>query len=718
MNRNSHKLVILLSILVLVTLACSLFGGSQEDGSDQGAEVLQQEKDTQDPTPDTEALPPERGAEVSSDMGGFFFISVPGWIVEEEIGIAAVTSPTAEEDVGPSFMLVGGTNSIGYASNDDLLEDFTLNEADVEFFNQRQITIAGVPGLAVDMKGEYEGTEVEGRIVVALVSADQYFQMIGFAPSDQWEQVGPSFDELVQTVDFFEPTDIFDEGELLEATNPPESAAATESPVDVEGTPDNGGDSEPDAAVEEIRQWAAQAIASSEYSNPDWAALQAAGAPDTDECGDLPTAWASFDPDTVEWLELSYDLPVTPTEINIYQTHTPDQISRVELLDENGVYHEVYTAVPVMTDCPYILSIPVKGADYQAVGVKITNDQTVISVPWNEIDAVELVGLKETGDAQPPAQPTADVEGTPAEEPEAGEEGEPASWLWTSYLDPQAPSGNEVKALAVAEDGTVWIGGHKSGVTSLQGGAFTSYTMDDGLGSDTVNGLAVAPDGTVWAGTGFGLAHFDGDTWTNYTKEDGLLHDNVYSVEVAEDGTVWAGTTSGVSSFDGTTWTDYVREDGLIDSFVFDIAIDTEGNLWFATIGGVSSFGGSTWTSYSVDDGLSFDIVNTIAVAPDGSVWFGTASGGVSRFDGSTWTTYTEAADYDLYYVKAITVDQDGALWFATEGHGVYRYDGENWLNFNKADGLPHDWVDAAAVAPDGVVWFGFRKEGIASVEP
>lgn len=711
MSRRTYKLMILVFILALVTLSCGLFTGSQEEGNDPGAEVLQQEKDTQDPTPDTEALPPERGAEVSSEMGGFFFISVPGWIVEEEIGIAAVTSPTADEDVGPSFMLVGGTNSFGYASNDELLQDFTQTEDDVEFSNQRQITIAGVPGVAVDIKGVYEDTEVAGRIVVAMVSAEQYFQMIGFAPSNQWEQVGPYFDELLQSVQFFEPADMFSE-DLYEDLETPDPDTEPEGVIEPEP------DTDPDAAVEEIRQWAAQAIASSEYSSPDWAAFQAAGAPDTEGCGDYATAWASYESDTVEWLELFYDLPVIPTEINIYQTHTPDQISRVELLDENGVYHEVYTAVPVMTDCPYILSIPVEGADYQAVGVKITNDQTVISVPWNEIDAVELVGLTETGDAQPPAQPTADVEKTPAEEPGEGEEGEPASWLWTSYLDPQAPPGNEVKALAVAEDGTVWIGGHKSGVTSLQGGVFNSYTMDDGLGSDTVNGLAVAPDGTVWAGTGFGLAHFDGNTWTNYTKEDGLLHDNVYSVEVAEDGTVWAGTTSGVSRFDGTTWTDYVREDGLIDSFVFDIAIDTEGNLWFATIGGVSSFDGSTWTSYSVDDGLSFDIVNTIAVAPDGSVWFGTASGGVSRFDGSTWTTFTEAADYDLYYVKAITIDQDGALWFATEGHGVYRYDEENWLNFSKADGLPHDWVDAATVAPDGVVWFGFRKEGIASVEP
>jgi streptogramin lyase len=713
-------------ILVLVTLACGLFGGSQEDaGTEEGEVVASEESETflgeEDEAvivePDAEL--PQLEGEVHSEIGGFAFSAVPGWMVEEEFGIAALSPPDADEDLGPSFLIIGGVDEDIAVSNDDLLAEFTETEEDVDFFNQREISVAGYPGLAVDMRGDFEGTAVQGRIAVVLVSENQYFQMIGFATSDRWDEISPYFDAVVGSVVFFEPADMMEEfDDLLEDLEIPAEDADVDEPPAADQPPDTGAETGTPLPSEEIRQWAAGAVASSEYSNPDWAAIQATGEPDTEGCGDYVTAWASLDPDTVEWLELSYDLPVTPTEVNIYQTHTPDQISRVELLDVNGTYHEVYTAVPVMTDCPFVLSIPVEDADYQAVGIKITNDQSQIELPWNEIDAVELVGLADSSGAQPPAQPTKASEDTSGDTSGTGEVTDLAAWRLTTYLDPQAPPENEVKAIAVTEDGTVWIGGHKSGVTSLQGGVFNNYTMADGLGSERVNGLAVAPDGTVWAGTGFGLAHFDGSTWTNYTKEDGLLHDNVYSVEVAEDGTVWAGTTSGVSSFDGTTWTDYTREDGLVDTFVFDLTIDPQGNFWFATVGGVSYYDGSSWTSYTEDDGLSFDIVNTVAVAPDGSVWFGTSSGGVSRFDGSSWTTFTEAEDYDLYYVKAISVDQDGAMWFATEGHGIYRYDGENWLNISKADGLPHDWVDAAAVAPDGSLWFGFRKEGVASVEP
>ncbi|MBZ0277204.1 MAG: hypothetical protein K8I60_13735, partial [Anaerolineae bacterium] len=42
-----------------------------------------------------------------------------------------------------------------------------------------------------------------------------------------------------------------------------------------------------------IRQWASSATATSEYSSPNWSAAQATGAPDTNGCSDLSTAWAS-----------------------------------------------------------------------------------------------------------------------------------------------------------------------------------------------------------------------------------------------------------------------------------------------------------------------------------------------------------------------------------------------------------------------------------------
>ncbi len=149
----------------------------------------------------------------------------------------------------------------------------------------------------------------------------------------------------------------------------------------------------PGTAAAGIRQWAISASASSEYGDPNWAAKQATGKPDTPMCGDHDTAWASASSDGEEWIELSYDAPVMPTEVNIIQSFNPSQIVKVELIDMVSEYHEIYSAQPAAVDeCPYRLSIPVD-ADYQVAGLRITIDQSVLGVGWNEIDAVQLVGV-------------------------------------------------------------------------------------------------------------------------------------------------------------------------------------------------------------------------------------------------------------------------------------------------------------------------------------
>ena len=161
-------------------------------------------------------------------------------------------------------------------------------------------------------------------------------------------------------------------------------------------------------AVPPLRQWASGARASSEYSNPDWAAIQAAGAPDTAGCADLETSWASQNSYGVDWLELNYAAPVIPTEINIYQSYTPDFVTKVEVLDVQGNYWPVYSAAgAALTECPYVLNIPVVNINVYVYAIRITIDQTNASY-WNEIDAVELVGIPDvTGQVVLPPSPTA-----------------------------------------------------------------------------------------------------------------------------------------------------------------------------------------------------------------------------------------------------------------------------------------------------------------------
>jgi len=148
---------------------------------------------------------------------------------------------------------------------------------------------------------------------------------------------------------------------------------------------------------EQIRQWAIEAEASSEYANPEWAATSATGAPDTNRCGDYQTAWATAGSDSVEWLTLRYPVGVHVTAVNIIQSFNPNQVVKVELLGLFDRAVEIYNQSPVQINqpCPYTLPVPVEKTEERFDAVRITVDQSVLGLGWNQIDAVELVGEPE-----------------------------------------------------------------------------------------------------------------------------------------------------------------------------------------------------------------------------------------------------------------------------------------------------------------------------------
>lgn len=141
----------------------------------------------------------------------------------------------------------------------------------------------------------------------------------------------------------------------------------------------------------ECGQWAVSAKASSEYSATEWSANRATGRATIVGCVDDVEAWATRDEDGVDWLELTYPIPVRPTEIRIYEVFGVGSIEKVEVRDVMGTYHTVYTARPAPASCPRILTIPVAGIFALVDVVRISLDQRPIN-NWNEIDAVRLIG--------------------------------------------------------------------------------------------------------------------------------------------------------------------------------------------------------------------------------------------------------------------------------------------------------------------------------------
>ena len=145
-----------------------------------------------------------------------------------------------------------------------------------------------------------------------------------------------------------------------------------------------------------LHQWACDATASSQYSDPDWGAKQATGKPDTMQGGDIRTAWAPATQDGgAEWLELTYETPVRPMQVRIRETYNPGAVVKVEAKDAKGEWHTLWEGKDGTKECPGWLEIAVTKPAWTCRVIKVHLDTSAVA-GWNEIDAVELVG--EPGD--------------------------------------------------------------------------------------------------------------------------------------------------------------------------------------------------------------------------------------------------------------------------------------------------------------------------------
>jgi hypothetical protein len=146
----------------------------------------------------------------------------------------------------------------------------------------------------------------------------------------------------------------------------------------------------------QIAQWAERAEASSQFTDDSWSAEQATGSPDVFDCGDNSSAWASESYETeIEWLAVTFRETVIPTQVNIYQSFNPGAIIAIGIVPANGDDPIIFEDLEDLSNgCPSVFSISLPDGLPESNGLVIVLNQTLVG-DWNEIDAVELVGITE-----------------------------------------------------------------------------------------------------------------------------------------------------------------------------------------------------------------------------------------------------------------------------------------------------------------------------------
>ena len=356
------------------------------------------------------------GGEVTrSEGGGYEYVAPSDYENSEAYGYAELIAPGGDIDNGPAFILIGGITEDNQ-TNEDLVANMQDTLSEGKFSQPKKIKVDGVDGLSITVSDLEDGAE--GQIVVVMVTPTQQFLMIGMAPDGEWKTVKKDFETVLKSVRFFEPSlDYYEEY----ATDVPYTELTEEvSPTQSEVTDDGY-----------LRQWAIYAEATSEYSDTSWNALQAVGEPDVQACGDDSYAWASEYSDGVDYLELTYATPVIPYEITVVQSYNPSQVIDITGITESGDEYIIWQGQPEVVDtCPDWMVITIEpDSEIYINRLRITVDQSVLGLGWNEIDAVELVGIPEGGIASLPS--VSQENGGDSEAPYAPNELDPGSFSYS-----------------------------------------------------------------------------------------------------------------------------------------------------------------------------------------------------------------------------------------------------------------------------------------------
>ncbi len=165
-----------------------------------------------------------------------------------------------------------------------------------------------------------------------------------------------------------------------------------------------------------ISQWAATIVDfSTEWYDPfnpgAWQAIQALGAPDTFQYGDIETAWeaSTADGNGVEYLTLGYATPVLATGATIRETYGNGFVTRIEVREAGtSTLHTVWSGTdPSLPGSPVDFEVSWPQTGFFVDALKVTVNSYHVTNDWEAIDAVQLEGWKQPpiSDTTAPAAP-------------------------------------------------------------------------------------------------------------------------------------------------------------------------------------------------------------------------------------------------------------------------------------------------------------------------
>lgn len=292
-----------------------------------------------------------------------------------------------------------------------------------------------------------------------------------------------------------------------------------------------------------------------------------------------------------------------------------------------------------------------------------------------------------------------------------------------SIIEKYAGIKDELNAIEIDKNNTLWLGTNRKGLIKLDGQTQTTFTMANSkLPGNTIYDLKFDSKNNLWLCTENGIARFDGTDWQVFNSGNTNIPDDYFfTLTIDKNDVVWIGSrNSGLVKYDGITWKAYpFNYSPLPCNHVYALKYDGKENLWFGTYKGLLMHNKSGWTLFDTSNskltftnGTNIDIF-ALEYDKAGNLWIGfRGTPWLAKYDGVNWVMFDSSnSPLKSEMINVIKADNNNNIWIGTENSGIIKYDGKNWVVYNnKNSPLTSNFVVDIEQDKSGAMWFGVRS--------
>lgn len=699
------------------------------------------------PLSQTESAPISLAEARHVELGGFAFQPIEQYVVEITDGSVNMSAPDAEAAIGPSFVLIGGTQAQFIQDSDASLTEtfeqfltFFSQEDSFTIENQIPVTTSTMTGIAADITnndGSSSGRDdnrFSGRVFMSRPNPPQFFVMVAIAPDSLWEEkVSAEFDAVLASVTLFEL--VITQQQLTS--------------IDITGEADenDNSSSSPTRQLDELPPFVQPASSTSSNNLRTEIEEMTASSQSSARAIDAPTI-TSFQNNEVDlpyWR--SYTNGNFVTGMAVYQnTLWATSTGGVTVWDQSNRTQTKYTTINGLHSN---LSTTVAACPIRELGIIVgtMNGLQIFNLDsgsWSYLNSQNsLMSFNDVVDFYCDTDNGFMVLGYQRHGIDIFDI-KTSEWLHfdrnralvSDRVHKVAVRGNRDEIWVASDLGITVLGN----ILEIDNRRSSFYNSDNSpLQERPVDEMIGAADGTIWITQGQMLYRvrpaqqslagsvqrewelFNADSVTDSPYPSGTI----LSLAPDRDGTIWLGSDEGqICHFDADLgecieFID-IRQTtraNLAQAALTDIVLDQDGHLYYSTLGdGISRFDGERWQRlYLFNDLLQGNEIQDVVQDSQGSLWVAHQNGiqqltsigqGMPLEPDDSAAQSLGEAGKELLYQKANDLFADReTFWIGTDD--AAQFDGRYWQRYTTVNGLVGSPVQAIAVDPQGRGWFG-----------